>query len=83
MKTLKIKEQMIFFSYLKKNAGWLCLDWAAQCFQKKKKNVPFTAGCTVCFLNWSRSLKRLPFGLAWNAMPFVDEFSKNFKGKIL
>ena len=51
--------------------------------KKKKKNVPFTAGRTVCFLNWSRSLKRLPFGLAWNAMPFVDEFSKNFKGKIL
>ena len=48
MKTLKIKEQMIFFSYLKKNVGWLWLDWAAQCFQK---NVPFTAGHTICFLN--------------------------------
>ena len=59
MKTLKIKEQMIFFSYLKKNAGWLCLDWAAQCFQKKKMFHSLLAAPFVFWIgvgHWKGSL---------------------------
>ena len=47
MKTLKIKEQVIFFSYLKKNMGWLCLDWPGKCLQKKCSIK--TVGCTAFF----------------------------------
>ena len=39
MRSLKVKEQEIFYRHLKQNVSWLCLDWPSQCFLKKMFNT--------------------------------------------